>query len=77
MGQPQALRDCGRGYGRRGYRDDDGYGRRGYRDDDGDYDRPRRSLCANWREACADLYGPQTQQWYQCMNQPKARRDCS
>jgi hypothetical protein len=35
-----------------------------------------RELCGNWHRECARLYGHQTQQWHQCMNQPGARWDC-
>lgn len=35
-----------------------------------------RNRCSTWRRECADLYGWRTRRWHQCMNQPKARRDC-
>src|SRR5947209_5298402 len=32
--------------------------------------------CDNWERECTRLYGPQTERWYECMDQPRANYDC-
>lgn len=72
MSQPGAIQDCGgtyrappsRGWGGGYY--DGPYGGAPY----------ARATCGTWRRECARLHGFQTRNWYACMNQPGARRDC-
>jgi hypothetical protein len=75
MSQPGAIQDCGGSY--RGGPPGGGYTRE-YRRFEG---RPQaqpygRASCRTWQRNCARLHGFQTGNWYQCMNQPGARRDC-
>ncbi len=32
--------------------------------------------CDRWEQECTKLNGPQTERWYECMNQPRAKYDC-
>jgi hypothetical protein len=32
--------------------------------------------CDTWERECTRLYGPQTERWYACMDQPRAKYDC-
>jgi len=32
--------------------------------------------CDRWEQECAKFDGPQTEHWYDCMNQPRAKYDC-
>jgi len=32
--------------------------------------------CDRWEQECTKLDGPQTERWYECMNQPRAKYDC-
>jgi hypothetical protein len=34
------------------------------------------ALCDRWEQECTKHYGPQTERWYACMDQPRAKYDC-